>query len=396
MYIVLWILWFLLLVILHELWHFIAARKFWVKVYEFGIWIPPKIKTLYKDKKWTEYTLNALPIWGFIRPKWEDLSSEKEIYDPDSFHSKKLWQKIIILLGWVFMNLVIAFIFFTLAFWNWISPIRIIPDSIYNFTAESYLFPTNTFAQKVGYITEDKKEWLDVLWVIKDKENFKEKNILSLQIPIQTWDKIVSIWENKVYNTNASKLLKEYLGKNVKIGIERSWQVLYYTWTCAEDSCLLWVFYNSNRKLNKLKMSLPEAVKASIHEIKAETILTFEAFKLLWNKLSKWEVKEATERLSGPVWAVAVGKYILNIWIWEYIAFLGMISLALAIFNILPIPALDGWRIVTTSIMHFFRLNPKKYLKLENYITLAFFAVLMIFGFYIMWLDIWRIWTGQI
>ena len=395
MYIILWILWFLLLVVLHELGHFLASRYFWVKVYEFWIWIPPKIKTLYKDKKWTEYTLNLLPIWWFIRPKWEGLSKDSEIYDKDSFHSKPFWQKLIILLWWVFMNLLIAFILFTLVFWHGVKPLNIIPDSMYNFSAESYLFPTTSFAQKLWYIKETKTEWLKALWVIKNIKEDKNK-ILSLQIPIQTGDIINYIWNEKVYNTNASSLLKKYLWKKVKIWILRNNKQYFYTWTCAEDSCLLWVFYNSDRKINQISMSLPQAIKASLKEIKEETKLTFEALWLLYKKLSQWEIKKATEKLSGPVGAVAVWKYILEIWIWEYIWFLAMISLALAIFNVLPIPALDWWRILTTSIMHIFKINPKKYLILENKITILFFIVLMIFGFYIMWLDIYRIYSGQI
>ena len=395
MYIIIWILWFLVLVLLHEAGHFVIARFFGVKVHEFGIWIPPKIKTLYKDKKWTEYTLNLLPIWGFIRPKWEDLSNDKDIYDPDSFHSKKLWQKILILLWWVFMNLLIAFVFFTLAFWKWIYPISILPDSLTSFTAESYLFPTTSFAQKVWYINEEKQP-LKALWVVKDDSGLDKDKILSLQIPIQTGDIINYIWNIKIDNTNAWTELKKYLGKDVKIWVLRNNKQLFFTGHCAEDSCLLWIFYNSNRKVNKLNLNFQQAVKAALHEIKAETILTFEALQHLWKKISNWHVKEATEKLSWPVWAVAVWKHILNIWIWEYIAFLWMISLALAIFNVLPIPALDGGRILTTSIMHIFRLNPKKYLQLENKITIVFFTVLMIFGFYIMGLDILRIINWQI
>lgn len=401
MYIVLWILWFFLLVVLHEFGHFIAARFFKVKVHEFWIGIPPKLWTLYEDKKWTKYTINLLPIGGFIRPKWEDISNEKEIYDPDSFHSKTLFQKIIILLWGVFMNLLIAFIIFTTVFWVWVKPLRVIPDSMFNFSVQSYLFPTTSFAQKVAYIKEDKNKWVKVDGVIQEKnikpeelEKAKE-NILSLQFNIQTWDIINYIWDEKVSNVNVSKVLKKYIWKTVKVGILRNGKQLYFTWKCGKESCLLWIFH-SWPKIYPVSMSLPKAMETAIKEIKAETILTFEAFWHLYDKLKQWKVKEATDRLSWPVGAVAVWKYILEIWFVEYLAFLWMISLALAIFNVLPIPALDGGRILTTTIMHIFRLNPKKYLELENKINFTFFMVLMIFGFYIMWVDISRIYHKEI
>jgi len=371
---------FLVLVILHETGHFIASKKFWVKVYEFWLWIPPKVKTLYKDKSWTEYTLNALPLWWFIRPKWENISSEEEITAKDSFHSKPFWQKVIILLWWVFMNLLIAFLLFMIAFWIWIKPIFIIPDSSNKFVSTSYLFPSQSFAQKVWYIKKEEKP-LKIEWILKNEKT------LSSQIDFKTWDIINSIWWEKITTSSVSTILRQYLWKDVKIWVLRNNQQLYFTWTCPDDGCLLGVFYSSDRKIQKLDLTFFQAVKASIHEIISETKLTFDWLKLFYHKLTSWEAKKAVETMSGPVWAVAVGKYILSIWVVEYLAFIASISLALAIFNVLPIPALDGWRILTTAIMHLFRLNPKKYLIIENYITLVFFAVLMIFWFYIMYQD---------
>ena len=384
MYILIWILAFLILIILHEAGHFFFARKFWVKVYEFWLWLPPKIKTLYKDKKWTEYTLNALPLWWFIRPKWEDFKSDNEIYDKDSFHSKPFRQKLIILSWWVIANLLIAFILFTLAFWHGIKPIFIIPDSSTKFTAESYLFPTTSFAEKVWYIQKEPAKPLKVIWIVKTPIT------LSNQIPFKTWDIIEKINNQAVNTQNIWKILKKYLWKEVKIQLLRNNKVLIYTWECKKDGCLLWIYFPWNREIKAVKMNLFQAMKAALNEIKAETILTFEWLKLLWEKLKSGHTKQALENMSWPVWAVAVGKYILQIWIWEYIAFIGSISLALAIFNILPIPALDGGRIVTTAIMHLFRLDPKKYLEIENYINIIFFSLMLFLWAYIMYLDFIR------
>lgn len=56
------IIMFFLLIFVHELGHFLAAKKSGVKVYEFGFGIPPKALTLRKDKGGTEYTLNWIPL----------------------------------------------------------------------------------------------------------------------------------------------------------------------------------------------------------------------------------------------------------------------------------------------------------------------------------------------
>lgn len=387
MYILIWILWFLILIILHEFWHFIASRKCWVKVYEFWVWIPPKIKTLYKDKKWTEYTLNALPLWGFIRPKWEDISKDSEINDKDSFHSKPFWQKLIILSAWVIMNLLIAFILFFIAFWHGIRPVFVIPDNSSNFTATSYIFPTTSFAKKVWYITWDTTKPLTVEWLLKNGTS------LSSKIDIQTWDIVKTVNWQKINTSNIWLILKKNIWKKINIWIIRKNNKINLTAQCPESSCLLWVYFSSNRKIQVKQMNFTESINASLHEIKAQTILTFEWLKLLYNKITHWHTKEALQKMSWPVWAVAVWKYILKIWIWEYIAFLWAISLALAIFNILPIPALDGWRIFTTWIMHLFKLKPKKYLVIENYITIFFFAILMIIWFYVMYVDYMRFYS---
>ena len=384
MYIFIWILSFIILVILHEMGHLVAAKKMWVKVYEFWLWIPPKIKTLWTDKSWTKYTLNALPLWWFIRPKWEDFQSDSEIYDKDSFHAQPFWKKVIILLWWVFMNLLIAFVLFFVAFWIWIKPVFIIPDSANSFHSTSYLFPTTSFAQKVWYIKPYQAQPLKVDWIIK------QNNTLTSQINIQTWDIITTIWWQKVNTKNAWKLLSQYLWKQVEIWIKRWEKNITYTWNCSKNGCLLWVFYSSPRQIQNLHLSFMQAIEAAWHEIIAETKMTFDGLWLLYHKLTNGHVKKALSTMSGPVGAVAVWKYILSIWIWEYIAFIWSISLALAIFNILPIPALDGWRILTTAIMHIFRLKPKSYLVIENYISIFFFIILMWLWLYIMYLDYLR------
>jgi membrane-associated protease RseP (regulator of RpoE activity) len=69
-----------------------------------------------------------------------------------------------------------------------------------------------------------------------------------------------------------------------------------------------------------------------------------------------------------------------------------MISLALAIFNVLPIPALDWWRALSVLIQSIFRLEPIKYFTIENRLNIVFFVLLMGLGVYIMWLDLQRFW----
>jgi regulator of sigma E protease len=100
------------LVVIHELGHFIVARMAHIRVHEFGIGFPPRARTLGSDGE-TLYTLNWLPIGGFVRLEGEDGDSD----DPRSFTRARLPVKLLVLVAGVFMNLVLAFLIFFFIAW---------------------------------------------------------------------------------------------------------------------------------------------------------------------------------------------------------------------------------------------------------------------------------------
>jgi regulator of sigma E protease len=100
------------LVVIHELGHFIVARLAHIRVHEFGIGFPPRARTIGSDGE-TLYTLNWLPIGGFVRLEGEDGDSD----DPRSFTSARLPVKLVVLVAGVFMNLVLAFLIFFFIAW---------------------------------------------------------------------------------------------------------------------------------------------------------------------------------------------------------------------------------------------------------------------------------------
>jgi regulator of sigma E protease len=101
------------LVVIHEFGHFVAARIAGVRVLEFGIGFPPRAKVL-RSKGETLYTLNWLPIGGFVKLEGEDGDQSD---DPRSFASQPLLIKLGILIAGVVMNLATAFVIFTLIAW---------------------------------------------------------------------------------------------------------------------------------------------------------------------------------------------------------------------------------------------------------------------------------------
>ncbi|MBP7823389.1 site-2 protease family protein, partial [Candidatus Gracilibacteria bacterium] len=98
---------FFIVVFIHEMGHFLVARWSGVKVHEFGIGIPPRLRRLFTDKHGTEWTLNWLPIGGFVRLKGEDLISP-ESHAKDSLARAPWWKQVLILLAGVTMNFLLA------------------------------------------------------------------------------------------------------------------------------------------------------------------------------------------------------------------------------------------------------------------------------------------------
>jgi regulator of sigma E protease len=101
------------LVVIHELGHFVTARLANVRVLEFGIGFPPRAKVL-RAKGETLYTLNWLPIGGFVKLEGED---GNDADDPRSFAAQGLPKKLVILVAGVVMNVILAFAIFTSIAW---------------------------------------------------------------------------------------------------------------------------------------------------------------------------------------------------------------------------------------------------------------------------------------
>ena len=98
----------MVLVVIHELGHFVTAKIFGVKVLEFGIGYPPKAWGFKRGE--TEYTINILPLGGFVR-----LLGEEDPTDPRSLAAQKAWKRLVVMGAGSFMNFVLAITLFTVA-----------------------------------------------------------------------------------------------------------------------------------------------------------------------------------------------------------------------------------------------------------------------------------------
>jgi regulator of sigma E protease len=96
------------LVLAHEWGHYFTAKKIGAKVEEFGLGFPPRIWS-WRGKDGMLWTLNLIPLGGFVRIKGE---SGEDRADNDSFAKKKIWQRLLVLAAGVIMNLVVAAVLF--------------------------------------------------------------------------------------------------------------------------------------------------------------------------------------------------------------------------------------------------------------------------------------------
>jgi regulator of sigma E protease len=385
---------FSIVILIHEFGHFSAARKFWVKVLEFWLWLPPKSKELFTDKLWTKYTLNWLPLGWFVRLDWEE-NLQNRTKEKTKFYNKNYLQKSIILLAWVFMNFLLASIIFAILFFIWLKPFWV--NTIIENKLNSKVIPTYSEALRDWLLI--KKDWIiltPLKWSIAQKSWIKSWDILVwLKFPDKSPIKNFSLqelqkqienykWKNLVFC-----ILKENknwinTAKSINIKIPDSWKI--------------WVYIQENIRINKdfkYKYSLIDSIKYWFKETYIQSILTLKWLKLLWQKIispkNEKERQQALKEISWPIWIVDFIANSYQFWLQFILVITAIISVNLWVFNLLPIPALDWWRwlLLTINIivekLSFWKIN---IFYIENFIHLIFFIILIALSFFIWYNDI--------
>jgi len=383
---------FMALVIIHELWHFWAAKRAWVQVLEFGIGIPPKLFTYYTDKSGTEYTINAIPLWWFVRLKGEDPKDPETFLAADSFIKASFLNKVIILCGGVFMNFLATYLLFSAWFFLWSKPISVLPsNAIVEQLNTKYI---TTYDQLIANN--------QISWDIT-AQNVTIKQILpdglAAKANLSVGDTIVTISGQQTNSLIINKQLKDLVWRSFDLVYQKSWTIASITApvTCPEDQCLLGILMDNNSKLEIIpyKYPLMTSLRLWREELVWQSKLSFQTLGKLFGSLLSFDaqkINSQTSNLTGPVGAVKIWELIYEAgWWMQFLIFGAMISLSLAVFNILPIPALDGGRLLWVIIQTVGRLKPERYFTIENYINIVFFVVLMWLGIFILFKDLSKI-----
>lgn len=322
------------LILGHELGHFIAARLRGVKVDEFGIGFPPRILTLFQAGG-TRYTLNWIPLGGFVRTAGED---DPDV--PDGLAASSKITRTLVLLAGPAANVILAFFAFLVAF-RFAAPNL---DQVIITEVTS-----NTPAYDAGLLPGD---------LILDVSGVKVDSFQTIQAEIL-----------------------QSIGKPLDIAIERDGEILRLSLVPRSD----WpedqgpIGVTLGYPLAKLGWG--EATRLSFDSMQAQVIGLLQ----LPGRLISGQASEDEARISGLkgihdmlAWASTVDRSSERPFITLNI--IGVISLGLAIANLLPIPALDGGRLTFVLIEALMgrRISPK-FEGFAHAIGFVFLLILMVY-----------------
>ncbi len=322
------------LVLIHEAGHFFAAREAGVVVEEFGFGLPPRAQTLFTWRG-TKFSLNWIPFGGFVRLQGENPENEKERFARGSFGSASITARIVILTAGVAMNFLFAMLLFMVGFsvGRWIPtylsyealqeaavrgevhmiPSVLIDEVLPDGTAAQAQVPVPSILEKVDGVTVTSPEQASnlqrgkqaVTYTLRTGEDWTEET--TIEVPLSPEGK-------------TGVALRQY-----------------------------------PRELSAPLRSPVSALYYALREANVVTVQTILGMKQL--AVSLFSRGAVPEGVTGIVGIAELTHLSVQEGFMTYVRLVALLSLSLAILNILPLPALDGGRLVFV-LMEFVRRKP--------------------------------------
>lgn len=307
---------FLMVILVHEFGHFAVAKLVGIKVNEFSIGMGPKL--VQKKKGETEYTVRLLPIGGYVKMEGEDESSK----DPRSFGNVSVLSRIGVVIAGAIMNFILAIIVLSVVSYGAGMPTNRIEKT-----------QVNSPADNIGLMSGD------TILSINGKET-------------KSWGKV------------ANSINKSDPEKELEIIIERQGQ---------DKTFMIKPTIEDGRTIIGIVPSYEQSISSAI---KGGFEKTFMFLNLMFDFVSMiFKGKVSTKDLSGPIGVIHEVGVAAKLGIFNLLYILGFISVNLGFFNLLPIPALDGSRIIflLIELVRGKPIDPDK----EGFIHLVGFVLLI-------------------
>lgn len=423
---------------LHEWGHMLAARLFGIRVEQFSIGFPPRIFV----KKWkdTVYILGAIPLGGYVKlsgmvDESMDTKQLQEAPKPYEFRSKPAWQRLIVMLGGIFMNLLTGVLVF--AVMSYVQGERYLPAEV----VQKHGIEVNELGEELGLRTGDKivsvngasytrfEELVDPKVFLKAGayyEVLREGQRITIAIPpdfvehfsskasiakfilprmpfriakvvpgsaadkagLQAGDSILSFAGEPVrYIDELRAFIRTHAHQSVALQVLRPARPpdtfdQRLNLLCKLQGDTLGIFQEPRLPYAENKYSLAQGL----------VVGTQQAFTLVWlnmlgiAKMIKGHISPQ-KSLAGPI---GIAQMFGGKWKWQRFWYLvGLISVFVAIFNLLPIPALDGGHVAFCLYeMITQRSLPIQVLKYAQTVGMVLLIGLMVF---VIFNDLWKL-----
>lgn len=423
-----------LLVILHELGHFIPARLFKTRVEKFYLFFDPWFSVFKKKVGETEYGIGWLPLGGYVKISGmvdESMDTEqlKQPPQPWEFRSKPTWQRLIIMVGGVTVNVILAFFIYAMMLFAWGKEYIPIENLTYGVYADSLMLDAGIeHGDKILMVGNHKPRTLnevnqEILFgdarsltisrngtemTINLPQDIDQKMLASgaqtifyEQYPavvdsvlpesnaqkagFQKNDEILAINDSKITSFVDLKFqLPRFRGQNVKVTLNRNNEVI--TVDASIDSAgyfgYIPVYPTQFLETKKQEFTFFESFPAGVQEGWSILSNYVRSLKLIFSS-------EGVKQVGG--FGTIAGLFDSS-WNWPHFwSMTALLSIILAVMNILPIPALDGGHVM--FLLYEMITGRKPNQKIMEYAQLIGIAILLTLLLYANGMDFFRWWS---
>ena len=352
MSIVIFVIILLVLVLVHESGHFFTAKSFGIRVDEFGFGFPPKLFSFKKGE--TEYSLNLLPLGGFVKIYGESVDEadfvEVGFLDKEanplntemakrSLANKPKWQQAIVLFAGIFANFLLAWLLFSFGFMSGL--------------------PTSVGSEPAGYKLQDINLVVVSVLAKSPAEN----------AGLKIGDKIINIKSGNNFTTYVSpETIKSFVvggqGKEIDIGYTRgkNMEVKLAKIIPVQNNPSDKESFTIGISMDQIGVAKLPFFAALWQGLKLDWTMTKSTVMGLYTLISEaLRGKGSFAAVTGPVGMVGIVGDAYQFGFVYLLSFAALISINLAIINLIPFPALDGGRLFFLLIEKIkgSRINPK-------------------------------------